>query len=118
MSSRDKSGTDPLDAFIGRCIKNWVDQYPLPQDGKEKLLSSAKNHSGKEGRSRDFFAPLYRRLIPALQSVLGTLIKSPHVSPEVRSITFIQSSGTYAFSSRQTMIQAFPSRIGMMGLIN
>ena len=47
MNSHDREARQSArwDVFLSRCLKNWVDRYPLPRGGRQRLLQTAMMYS-------------------------------------------------------------------------
>ena len=69
--------SDPLDMYMGRCIKHWLDQYSPPSSGRAQLLLAASSISTTQQPSTPFLglvALVLRRGVRAL----SYLMAGPH----------------------------------------
>ena len=54
MNPRYEVESDPLDMYMGRCIKFWLDQYSPPASGRAQLLMAASSISTAQQVSKPF----------------------------------------------------------------
>jgi hypothetical protein len=69
--------SDPLDMYMGRCIKYWLDQYPPPASGRAKLLLSASSMPMAQQVNKPFLGLVALVLRRGLRG-LSYLMAGPH----------------------------------------
>lgn len=69
--------SDPLDMYMGRCIKYWLDQYSPPASGRAQLLMAASSVSTTQQISTPFLGLVALVLRRGLRA-LSYLMAGPH----------------------------------------
>lgn len=55
---------DEMDKFIASQLKNWAAEYPVPENGRRRLLRAAAISTMEDYWQPDEDGPLLRRLFP------------------------------------------------------
>lgn len=118
MSSRNGSGTDPLDVYIGRLLKNWLAQQS-PPGGSKALLLRAASLNPTVGRKHLVLVPALMQLMHAFRRAFMVLFLHPVKQPVMYSFLAersFSSSGYYDLSQRIARNDPLQSLLPGMGI--
>ena len=82
MRSHDVFSDNMVDLYISRVLKHWVQDVPLPSDGRAELLNAASNENFPSGLT-------FKSLLVVFQQVLIEFLTSsiaPTAQPMIYSI--------------------------------
>ena len=74
MSPGNYVGSDPLDMYLGHCLKHWLDQCSPPASGRAQLMLTLSSTSLDQRSSISFLglvAPVIRRGIRVLYYIMS-----------------------------------------------
>jgi len=118
MSSPKIPIHDPLDNFIGRCLKYWLWHQEPPQDSKEKLLQAAHRYSLEDSENIKLWQPFSHNL-SLLFGKISSALSHLHVpSPGFVEMPFTENSMHRSLTTRETIFRSFPTRMEYFCLIS
>ena len=86
-------GSDPLDMYLGHCLKQWLDQYSPPASGKAQLMLTVSSTS-LDQKSRISVLGLAALVIRSGFRVLSYIMSEPpwlESSPSNLAMVFVST---------------------------
>ena len=113
MSSPD---TDPLDGFIRRSMKEWIDRQPLPPvaQGKARLLSSASLQSLEHRHNSKAIISILSAIFWTLKALFYALSEEPAIHTKSTEEAIQETSGLQLVTARHELLHTYPSFIGIL----
>ena len=114
MNYHDLSGADPLDAYLGRMLKNWISSKNQPGEReKQRLLRNAASVGGDQ---KLIWKAL--RLFPVLlRWLVDNVLIGPADQPLMYSLSTdyasSKSSNLMVLSAKQGLLQSLSMRLGV-----
>ena len=93
MSPGKDMRSDPLDMYLGHCLKHWLDQYSPPASGKAQLMLTVSSTSLDQNSSISFLG-LAALVIRRCFRVLSYILSEPpwlESSPSNLAMVFVSS---------------------------
>ena len=118
MSSPKIPSHDPLDNFIGRCLKYWLWHQEPPLDSKEKLLQTASRYSIDSPKKLNLRHLLIRSALQLQDKFSSLAFERKPPSPGFIDTQLVEPSMPRVMTTRQVIFRSFPTRMEFLCLIN
>jgi len=113
MSSRNVPRNDRLDNFIGRSLKNWLEQQHPPANAKKRLLHAVSVASNRKNDLPQFRQPILRYLAYRFTAAL-TLNTEEQVKYPTLTQKYLFDTNFHSRMAYHTIIYSIPSGRGLL----